>query len=262
MNMEKKLSSTSTRLTTKLFWENSQSSLKWLGVRYYSLLILWTMKKVLCKLFKFEELSKEVRQKIVEEKTTEIAYDVMSYYNQDYMGTLEKFSEIMGIKVNYEIDYGGKWFNVKFTSDYPLMGSYLGKELYAEDICGKYLRRWMNNNFSWVKPMKRFYKNGKKRVSRILEESLDSCPMTGMCYDCFITEVIKEKLSKPIPNNYSLEDIVFDALENFFSEWQKEYEYWCDNANDCIEEELRQRWEEKLFFADGTMFNGTFEEIA
>ncbi len=232
------------------------------------------MKEVKIKLYKFEELSDKVRREIVEKKIWDVAYDIMNVYGDDYQGTLEKFEEYMGIKVQYSISYSEKFYRFKFNDSDPILGDWHGKELHPDEVCGKYLRRFLNNNFMfYVIPRKKYinYKAGydrernrwnKQRISRILYDRWGNCPLTGMCYDYEIMKPIVDCLSKPIKENYSLTDLINDVLDNFFGAWQREYEYWCENKENCIEEELIQRYSDDLFFEDGRMFNGIFVEIA
>ena len=218
-------------------------------------------------LYKYDELSKEVRQQIINDKCFEIGYSVMDGYAQDYKSTLDKFEELMGISVrSYNVDYCGYNFDFEFDSD-ELLGSWLGKEFGADDICGKYLRRYLNEFMYKALPQKRYIKYeagyneelnrwNKQRISRISTKSWKDCPLTGMCYDYDILKPIVDCLSKPIPDTYSLTDLVQDTLDNFFSAWKREYEYWCDNKDNCLDEELSNRYCDNYFYEDGTMYNG------
>lgn len=231
------------------------------------------MKEVKIKLYKYEELSEEVRSSIVDKKRFEVGYETMDAYASDYEGTLEKFSELMGVKVSYEVDYCNYHFRFEFTSDAPLLGDWRGKEFYAEEVTGKLLRRWLNNNFvPYALRKKKYYKFdadynhekhrwNKQRFSKILCESWDNCPLTGMCYDYEVLQPIFETLAKPISKSFSLEDLVEKCLDNLFSAWHKEYEYWCD-TDSAIDEQLTIWNENNLFYEDGTLFKGIYEEVA
>lgn len=225
------------------------------------------MKKVSVKLYEFGELSEQVRKKHVEDNRFKVGYDVMECYSHDYKSTLEKFSELMGIEVyNWQVDYCGRYFNFRFKSDGPLMGDWNWKDYYADEISGKLLRRWLNNNFvSDLLEAKKYYsrKSGSKKVrrSRIQMQSWEDLPLTGMCYDFDILKPIFDVLAKPIPESFTLNDLVEECLYKFFDVWHKEYEYWCD-TDSAIEEELENRYEGQLFFEDGTKFVGIYEEAA
>jgi len=225
------------------------------------------MKDLSITLYKFSELSEEVKEELVDKMRFDIGYDIMDCWNDDRMETLKKFSELMGVEVyNMRVDYCGMYFNFRFTNETPLMGDYNGKEFYAEDITGKLLRRYLNNNFMYLAiPRKKYYKYeagwnkeknrwNKQRYSRIFYESWDNYPLTGVCYDYDILKPIVDCLSKPISDSYSLYDLVEDALHNFFKEWQHEYECWCENQEGCVEEELENRYCNEVFYEDGTMY--------
>lgn len=231
------------------------------------------MKQVKVKLFSFDELSDDVRKKIVDKSCYDIAGDIMDLYGDEYICSLNEFENLLNIKVNFEISYCGKHYSWRWANE-PCMGSWLGKELCAEEICGKYLRRWLNNNFlDSVIKHKRFikydagYNNetkrwNKRRISRITFDSIDSCPMTGMCYDSDLLIPVRDCLAKPIPNTYSLNDLVDDCLYRFFKFWEEEYEYWYENKDNCIEEHIRINSDGVLYFEDGREFHGIYEEAA
>lgn len=219
------------------------------------------MKEVKCKLFKFDELSLEVREKLVEKNLEWVTESMMEIANDDFSETIKAFEKLIGIRVSYDVSYCGKTFTYKFKSSEPLMGDYRGKTLDENEITGKLLRRWLwRELIPYIVSHKKFYGKGykKARTSRII--IIHDYELTGVYCDCFITDKIFEILSKPIANNYSLDDFINDVLDNFFSAWQKEFEYWYENKENCIDEELSEVWSDRLFFEDGTMFNGTYEE--
>lgn len=219
------------------------------------------MKEVKCKLFKFNELSLEVREKLVDKNTGWITERMMEIADEDFSGSLKEFEQLMGIRVSHDVSYWGKTFSYEFKSSMPLMGDFNGEILFEEEITGKLLRRWLwRELIPYIQTPKKYYGKGfkKSRTSRILKS--DDYALTGVYCDCFITDKVFEILSKPIADNYSLDNFIGDVLFNFFSCWQKEFEYWYENKENCIEVELSEVWSDRLFFEDGTMFNGTYEE--
>ena len=231
------------------------------------------MKEVKVKLYKFEELSEEVRKSIVDKERWNVGYETMDCYASDYEGTLKKFTELMGVKVNYEVSYCGYHFSFDFQNDYAFGNYWLDYCISHEECTGKLLRRWLNNNFMpFALDAKKYYKYdagynrekhrwNKQRFSKIQRESWDNCPLTGMCYDYEVMKPIVETLAKPISKSFSLKDLVEKCLDNLFSAWHKEYEYWCD-TDSAIEEQLTNWNEGNLFYEDGTKFNGIYEEAA
>jgi len=175
------------------------------------------MKEVKVKLYKFEELSEEVRKSIVDKERWNVGYETMDCYASDYEGTLKKFSELMGVKVHYEVDYCGYHFSFDFQNDYAFGNYWLDYCISHEECTGKLLRRWLNNNFMpFALDAKKYYKYdagydrekhrwNKQRFSKIQRESWDNCPLTGMCYDYEVMKPIVETLAKPISKSFSLE---------------------------------------------------------
>lgn len=225
------------------------------------------MKEISLKLYRFNELSEDVRSQLVEDNTSKIADSIMNFSNDEWKSTLDAFADMMRIRVyDWEISYSGHYFNFKFEDDTPVLGYYLGRELYAEDVCGKYLRRYLNNNFlPYILTPKKYYKFSagydrelkkwnKQRYSRIFRKDWKDCPLTGCCYDYSILEPIFDVLSKPIADNYSLKDLIDDTLSHFFQEWQSDFDYWYENKDNCIEQELEERNENTWFLEDGTEY--------
>jgi hypothetical protein len=81
--------------------------------------------------------------------------------------------------------------------------------------------------------------------------------LTGVCYDCDILEPIAKYLSRPYSESYTLEDLVNDCLDNFFSAWQEEIEYV--NSYECVKEYLTE-YDDNDYYANGKVFDGVLEE--
>ena len=228
------------------------------------------MKKVLCKLYHFGELSEDVRKSLIEKERWDLGYGAMEGYSIERIDTLKKFEEIFNVYVYYEVDYCRDFNRVEFNDEVIFSGydseDYF--EILADEVCGKLLLRYLNSKWIDLHYPKKYYgkfkwdENGKsitkKRTSRIKWE--DCCPLTGVCYDEDILKPIRNYLKKP-DMTLTLKDLIEECVENFVRQWHEEYEYCCDN-DDFLAEEFERIHEDELFFADGTMFKGTFEEIA
>jgi len=225
------------------------------------------MKEVTCKLFRFNELSEEVRKELIKKNRWDLAYNVMDCRESEYRATLEAFEKLFGINVrNWEVDYCGCRFCLE---DFYPIGEYCN-EISAKEIKGKYILRILNQHWNELFPFKRFWgkfqwdENGKsltrKRYSKILR-NYDGCPLTGICYDYDILEPIMEWLKNP-DMKISFYDLLDNCVGKFFRAWQKEYEYWCDNEDNCLEEEFENRHEDDWFFSDGREFVGIYEDAA
>ncbi len=225
------------------------------------------MKKVTCNLFRFNELSEEVRKNLIEENKFELAYDVMECFNSEYEATLKAFEKLFDCEVRkWQVDYCGSNY---ILSDFYPIGEYCN-EISAKEIKGKYLLRVLNGIYDDIFPFKNFWgkfhydENGKctvkERRSKVLR-NYDGCPLTGVCYDAAILEPIMNFLTKP-DMNLSLYDLVDECVSNFFNVWQKEYDFWCENKENCLEEEYENRHEDDWYFSDGRIFDGIIETAA
>lgn len=230
------------------------------------------MKEFKITLYKFEELPDDVRKKIVDAKCFDVMYDVMEFHDTELRDTLKKFEEIFGISVSYEVGYCNHSYSFSFDeavyqNDWRDDFEY---EISANDVKGKLLLRYLNGKYYDIRSRKYFstrgyYDENKKyhykfRYSRVMWEE-GNCPLTGVCYDCDILDPIWKWHKNP-DWNLSLYDLIDKCLENFFKDWQSEYDYYGDNKDNCVEEELTERWyEDDLFIADGTKFSGNLDEL-
>lgn len=223
------------------------------------------------KLYKYEELSKEVRNDIIDKNNFDFGYEIMEDYGRDYEQSLKAFCDAMGILVHYSVDYCTYNFSFDFKIDDYLLGNFEYNRMYGEDVCGKYVRRWLNKGvIDRLFPYKEYrgrYNREKhcyehRKVSKIIRERLDNCPLSGYCYDITLLSPIVDCLSKVIKDDYSLVDLINECLNDFFYEWHKDYEYWCDNEDDCLDEWLTNcRYCDKYFYEDGTEYHGSIEEV-
>lgn len=229
------------------------------------------MKEVKVKLYKFNELSDEVRKSIVDKIRWDVGYGVMESRDCEIDDTLKKFSEIFGISVQYEVCYSNCRFSFAFDDEAVFWNNYdFSTWLSADDVKGKYLLRYLNTKYYDILS-RNYYSTGhhydgnnkfhyKCRRSRIMWNE-GSCPLTGVIFDCEILKDIWDWFKRP-DWNMSLRDLIGTCLTHFFEMWQKEYEYWCDN-DEAIEEELNVNWyENSYFYADGTEFKGIYEDAA
>lgn len=224
------------------------------------------MKEVKVKLFPFAELKEEIQEIIINERQSRIDFAEPFYYEHEE--TLKAFEELMGIKVkNWTIDSYRYNYRIEYAIRAYMTDGYC-HDVEGEEIKGKYLWRYlMNNVYDDVFPRKTFIKYdagynsekhrwNKQRTSRVIREQWNECVLTGVCYDCDILEPIAKYLSKPIDDNYTLDDIVHDCLDNFFSAWQKEIEYY--NSYEGVKECLTEL--DDMYYANGKVFDGVLEE--
>ena len=237
------------------------------------------MKEVKVKLFKFDELSKEVRKEIAEKKSFEVMELVMDCHNDEYKGSLKHFEDATGFNANHwEVDYGTNSFCTETPDDF-VMGS-SDYPIYAEDCKGKLLFRWCrdfidyNRNGKYYGKLVPHAKDSEHpaglehiyRHSKVLGESIEGgwCPWTGVVTDCPLVEPIVDFYRNyhrgKFSEDYSLVDLINDCFDKFFEEWQNEYDAYGNNVDGCVEEEISANSEGDLFYEDGTEFNGIYED--
>ena len=224
------------------------------------------MKEVKTKLYSFDELKEDIQDIIIAEQ--QYHRDFAEDYYAEYEETLGAFEELMGINVtNWSVNSCCYNYRVEYAISAYSDGYY--HDVDGEEITGKYLWRYiMNNVWNDMFPRKKFYSSNagynrekkrwnKQRYSKVIREQWDNCVLTGVCYDYDILKPIADYLSKPINDNYTLEDLVHDCLDNFFSAWQHEIEY-C-NSYDGVKKWLLE-FDDSEYFENGKVFNGVYEE--
>jgi hypothetical protein len=224
------------------------------------------MKEVTVKLYPFSELKEEIQEIIINERQSRIDFAEPYYY--EYEETLKAFEELMGVKVkNWSVDSCNYTYRVEYAISAYSDGYY--HDVDGEEITGKYLWRYiMNNVWDDMFPRKKFYlfdagydtekhRWNKQRTSRVIRQQWNECVLTGVCYDCDILEPIAKYLSRPYSESYTLEDLVNDCLDNFFSAWQEEIEYV--NSYECVKEYLTE-YDDNDYYANGKVFDGVLEE--
>lgn len=220
------------------------------------------MKEVKCKLYKFEELSEESQKKVMDRERNNIQSWGIDAWDSEHRDTLEKFANIVGIKIrDWEVSDYNHNYSFCFLSDVY--------ERDADDVKGKYLLRFLNSIYYEIRSRKYYscgqrWENGKYHYSHRYSEIIwvnNNCPLTGVCYDCDILYPIYKWHKNPNWEK-SLYDLVDECLEEFFSAWEKENAY-C-GSDEYVKQELTESsaYEDVLYFEDGTVFDGIYEEVA
>lgn len=147
-------------------------------------------------------------------------------------------------------------------------------DIYAEELCGKLLFRYINNNIMPYITQGRYYSSSGKyinekytykyRRSRIIKSVGDDCPLTGMCYDFYLLEPIIKyyKTWCSYPDNFSLTDLIEQCYGSFFKCWHEEYEYWANDENAIREELHNNQYEGRLYYMDGRVYSGPLNDVA
>lgn len=237
------------------------------------------MKTITINLYSFGELSDDVRKKMAEEKCLDVMYSVMNCHACEYRKSLKAFEDATGFgAVDWEVGYYEHHFR-RWNPDGEVMGT-CDYPVYAEKCKGRLLWRWCYRfvrdnrrgewqSLSWDRKNRILYagRGHVERRSRIIMEPVTGgwCPWTGCCTDCALVEPIVDFYLNyhrgKYSDDYTLEDLIDDCLEKFFSEWESEYNAYGDNKDGCVEEELEARHLTDWFFADGTPFDGDISEF-
>lgn len=184
-------------------------------------------------------------------------------------GTLSErtWDEVLDL-VKYDFSYEFKYKDpiYEHPTDYH-------RDIFPENLCGKLLFRYINNNIMPHITKGKYYSTGKYidgkynykcRRSRVILGYEDNCPLTGMCYDYYLLKPIIDYYDTwcTYPENFSLEDLIEKCYNNFFKAWHEEYEHWADDE-DAIREELHHnQYEDQLYYENGDVYVGQLNEIA
>lgn len=233
------------------------------------------MKTINLTVYSFDDLPEEIQKQIIERERWNVMEQCMSSYGTDYQASLDKFEELMNISVSrWSVDYSAYQYNVCIDTrvahewKYKQSGNEIHDYIYLENLSGKLLIRHLQNNIMPQLLTGRYYSNCqyadgkpiiKHRHSRITKEC--SCPLTGYCYDMYLIDPILKYIQKPNPVT-TYEELMEECIESFFKCWHEEYEYWADNE-DAIREELHNnQYEDRMYYKDGTVYDGPLEDVA
>lgn len=120
------------------------------------------MKQLEINVFYFDELSKEVQDKVIERERWNVMDSIMSCYCVDFQKTLDEFQKITDSYVSsYQVDYCGCCFG-KTRSDKVVYD-----DIDLEDLSGKLLFRYINNE---IMPYLQGRKNSIRSANAIRTE--------------------------------------------------------------------------------------------
>lgn len=235
------------------------------------------MKSINVDVFTFDELSDEVKAKLVEENRYEFQEDAIYMDWKDmWRPTIEKFQEIFNVSIKFSDRYGWR-SNVHFNEEYyfdngevsifpDCNGQY---SIRMDELSGEKLRNYIDTQFSSCMKRKTFFgKNyGKRRISRIFKE-WDNCPLTGCCSDISILEPIAEYLNHKQGDYgwrkadgtinksweyYTFQDLMEACADSIIKAIDGSEDHYA--SDEYVLEELSNRNYGKYFLADGKEFN-------
>lgn len=234
------------------------------------------MKTINLTVFSFDELSENVQKKIIERERWNVMEQCMDAYGIDYKKSMKAFEDMTDTRVyNWEVGYERYDFSYEFKyedSIYEHPTDY-HCDIYPENLCGKLLFRYINNNIMpYIIKGKYFSTSGKyidgkykykHKYSRVMFDYGDNCPLTGMCYDLYLLKPIIDYYNAwcTYPEGFSLEDLMRQCYDNFFKSWHEEYEYWADDEDAIREEFHHNQYEDRLYYENGDVYVEPLNEI-
>jgi len=171
------------------------------------------MRVIKVNVYKFDELSKDVKEKVLEDfRNDEILY-VWDKENQKTLETFKKHFDFVDIET-WEYGFGNSFINFSIADDD--ISEMDGYKFY------KYLK---NNGYLTIKEL---YKEGYKKLD-------DNCCLTGYCVDIDILEPILKLMKKPsIYKNTTAFEIIRKCLNNWLKCCKDDLEY--SYTDEAIEE--------------------------
>lgn len=196
------------------------------------------MKTVNLNLYSFDELNENAQEKVISTWRDKDDY----FWGSGNSESLKAFCKIFNIKIK-DYDYGyHNYVNSNFNLDLDILK-------FKNTLAYKYL--WNNYKSDIFKP-KYYYKNGKKRLSKI--QLTNDCVLTGYYIDNEILAPIYAFLEKP--DNSTIESLLTDCLNNWLSACRKDYEYWA--SAESIREDILCN--DYLFLANGQLASSVYQE--
>lgn len=178
------------------------------------------MKKIVLKLYEFDELSKDSQERIIEREHWNVMEQCMDAYGIDYKKSMKAFEDMTDTRVyNWEVGYERYDFSYEFKYKDPIYEhpTDYHRDIFPENLCGKLLFRYINNNIMpYIIKGKYFSTSGKYKVFYVGYNMSDDGSMA------FITsqlELIKEVIEKykKVRTSLSYRDVwgVFRSLMDY-----------------------------------------------
>lgn len=208
------------------------------------------MKQVNVKLYSFEELSENAKNRVISDNRD----DIYSWHANDIwctaMETLKKFEYFFDCRASgVEIDIYRHYCSVSVQGDY-------NDTTELADITGRHLQRMVDyivENYIIKKKVyyhPNYLKNGKKRTSKFQRE-FTGYELTGMCYDYDILKPVIDFYSgKMRPGkSFSYQDLMELCIDSLLASIQKELEwvysdeYIADYITDSFDDDFLETGE-------------------
>jgi len=192
------------------------------------------MKTVTTNVYDFCELSRKAKDNAIRMYGSSVAEDRIEMDGYEYRDTLASIEETFGISVIRE----GFWlWNESRWSDVD------------EEAGGRMLLRYLNEIDGRIDRAREYWKNGKKRLSRIIKVAYDWSVYNGQWTGEAVDEAMMNGYDD-VRQGRTIREFVNNMLRSFYSRWEEDNAHAYDEEN--IEEGLEmQDWG---YMEDGRRF--------
>lgn len=187
------------------------------------------MKTIEVKLYKFDELSEEAKQRVINDF---LFSDREFFWGEEGLETIKQGLDFFGFSLgNYSID-----FSSANRSYVHFSGSF---DFYAEDFSGVRLWKYLMKNYIFESA------RHNKRGESILR---GNCPFTGYCLDENFLDPIRKFIERPTNISFKelMEKCVYEALKGI----EQDYDY--QNSEEFAIEEITN--DDLDYLEDGSEF--------
>lgn len=136
------------------------------------------MKKIVLKLYEFDELPKDSQERIVECERWNVMKQCMDAYDIDYKKSMEAFEDLTDTKVyDWEVGYKRYDFSYEFKYEDPIYEhpTDYHRDIFPENLCGKLLFRYINFDKA------SYYFLYKSLIVIVLFSEVGICVLDGIC---------------------------------------------------------------------------------
>lgn len=174
-------------------------------------------------LYSFKELSDEAKQKALDSMRERIAsWDIEDNF-RDFEGCFERFKQITGVTINWELWQNRVWLSADYYHSYwhePLL-AYTGYGFYTPDIKlntlkGKLLQRWIRDFIEIEFIIPKTYHNFSRKIERVSKVNFwkrDNIKPSGFWLDEELYEPFLYYLAHP-DETTTFEDLLDEALSD------------------------------------------------
>lgn len=181
------------------------------------------MKTLEIKLYSFEELSEEAKNKAIENYKNDHCETLGTFWQEENFESIKAVLNFFDVKIkNWSIDYssaGRSFIDWELNSDY---------DDDIKNLYGSRLYKYLQNNYI-----------GRRTGSfnSVFDGKPDNgrCLFTGYCADCDLITPVVEFMERPI-KNINFEDLINEIIYAGLKYIENDYDY--QNSDESITEEL------------------------